>query len=203
MQQQIASEENLHCASRNRSSKRAWVDSFFEPSHFIDDFLQMNAMQLPITSRTSSGFTLIELMVTLVIAGVLAAIAIPMYKDYIVSGDIVEATNTLSALRAQMEQYYQDNRTYQDVSGSKPAINSPCGDAMLSSLNNGLKYFTVTCPTLTATTYTLVATGISSKPTSGFIYNLDNYNTQSSTMGAAWGGANCTSSWKTSHSGGC
>lgn len=162
----------------------------------------MNALSIS-TARANSGFTLIELMVAVVIIGILSAIAVPIYKNYVLSGDITEATNTLSSLRAQMEQYYQDNRTYLDVTSGTSTINSPCDSSSLTTLNKGLKYFTITCPSTTASSYTLVATGNSGKLTAGFVFNLDNYNSQSSTMGAIWGGTVCSSTWKTSSTGSC
>ena len=62
--------------------------------------------------RTQRGFTLIELMVTVAIIAVLAAIAVPNYRDYVTRGKLVEASAGLSDARVKMEQYFQDNRTY-------------------------------------------------------------------------------------------
>jgi len=71
----------------------------------------------------SSGFTLIEVMVTMAIIGILAAVAFPSYTRYIQKGKIVEATNQLSVSRVQLEQYYQDNKDY----GSTAAA---CGNSI-------------------------------------------------------------------------
>ena len=56
------------------------------------------------------GFTLIELMIVVVIAGILAAIALPSYWQYIQRSKIIEATTGLSNWRTRMEQYFLDNR---------------------------------------------------------------------------------------------
>jgi type IV pilus assembly protein PilE len=157
----------------------------------------------------SMGFTLIEVMIVVAIISILSAIALPIYRNYVISGDITEATTNLSGMRAKMEQYYQDNRTYSTVSSS---ILSPCDSTSLATLNAGLKYFQISCPisgntynwaTSGATVYTLVATGNSTALTTGFVYTLDNYNNQTSTMGPAWGSTSCSSTWKISKSGGC
>ena len=58
------------------------------------------------------GFTLIELMIVVAIIGILAAVALPAYNDYVRRGKIANATSVLSMMRVQMEQYFQDNRTY-------------------------------------------------------------------------------------------
>jgi prepilin-type N-terminal cleavage/methylation domain-containing protein len=132
-----------------------------------------------------TGFTLIEVLVVVVIVAILAGIALPAYSSYVLRGKIVEATNDLSSIRAAMEQYYQDNRTYQDVSA---VILSPCNPANYPAT----KYFALSCPVQTATTYTILATG-KDTTTIGFSYSITNANVQSSTVGASWGGAtyNC------------
>ena len=49
--------------------------------------------------RTQKGFTLIELMIVVAIIGVLAAIAIPAYQDYIVRARVTEGLNLASAAK--------------------------------------------------------------------------------------------------------
>jgi prepilin-type N-terminal cleavage/methylation domain-containing protein len=127
-----------------------------------------------------AGFTLIELMITVAIVAILAAVAMPAYTDYVIRGRLVEGTNALSALRAQMEQYYQDNRTYKDVG----TFQSPCNGNKLPAF----KYFNVTCTDLDKTTYTLVASGTGM--TAGATYTVNQQNTMITTgLPSAWGAA--------------
>ena len=135
-------------------------------------------------SRPAAGFTLIEVMVTVAIVAILAAVALPTYASYMIRGKLVAGTNSLAALRAQMEQYYQDNRQYTSVSTS---IVSPCLAATTASTSNT---FVVGCTAassvLTATTYVLTATGTG--PTDGAVYTVDQYNNMA-TLGLpkSWG----------------
>ncbi|HEX7636122.1 MAG TPA: type IV pilin protein [Noviherbaspirillum sp.] len=134
------------------------------------------------SSATSRGFTLIELMVAVSIVAILAAIAYPSYADYVLRSRLVDPVNTLSAMRASMEQYYQDNRTYSNASST---IVSPCDSTKLPTL----KDFTISCAVAaTGDSYTITATGISGHATDGFVYSVANTDTKGSTVSSAWGG---------------
>lgn len=99
--------------------------------------------------RRETGFTLIEVLIVVVIIGILAAVALPAYTNYVVRAKIQEATSNLLSMRVKMEQYYQDQRTYLGACAANTIAVLPTG-----------KYFTYTCPTLTASTYTIQASGI-------------------------------------------
>ena len=134
------------------------------------------------------GFTLIELMVTVAIVGILAAIAYPSYRNYVIRGQVVNATDALSAVAANMERYFQDNRTYLSANGFTP----PCQTAATYGT------FAVSCPTvLTATQYQLQAVGSGS--TAGMTYFIDQAGNQSSTVaaGAPRGWTSCAIGWET------
>lgn len=62
--------------------------------------------------KKAAGFTLIEVMITVVILGILAAIAYPSYTQYIAKSTRSEAHAALMRLANLQEQYYLDNRTY-------------------------------------------------------------------------------------------
>jgi len=124
--------------------------------------------------RRATGFTLIELMVTVALVAILAALAYPSYRNYVIRGQLVSATNGLSALRANMERFFQDNRTYVTVG----AFISPCTVAGLTSGPFALTCTGAGAPSPTA--YVLTATG--SGNTAGFVFTVDQNNTQLTTV---------------------
>ena len=109
----------------------------------------------------SAGFTLIEVMMTVAIIGILAAIALPSYRDFLTRGRIPDATSQLTAKRVQMEQYFQDNRFYPN------ATTAPC-----VSDGNSSKFFVFSCSVPgTVSVFTLQAVGRG--PMAGFTYTID------------------------------
>jgi|SRR5688572_19849613 type IV pilus assembly protein PilA len=54
------------------------------------------------------GFTLIELMIVVAIIGILAAVAIPAYQDYIARAQVSEAVNLLGSAKSPFTEYYGD-----------------------------------------------------------------------------------------------
>jgi type IV pilus assembly protein PilE len=128
-------------------------------------------------------------MMAVAIVGILAAVAFPSYRDYITRGQLTDATNGLSAMRAQMERHYQDNRTY----ATAGAFVTPCATTNAASRTFGL--FVVSCPTApTATTFTLRATGSGS--VAGFTYTINQLDVRATTA-AATGWPTCASKWLT------
>jgi prepilin-type N-terminal cleavage/methylation domain-containing protein len=87
----------------------------------------------------SCGFTLIELMIVVAVIGVLLAIGVPNYQEYVLRSKLTDSLSSMSQLRVTLEQYFQDNRSY-DLAPAAPANN--CG-VVVAARNSD--YFTYTC----------------------------------------------------------
>lgn len=134
-----------------------------------------------------NGFTLLEVMIVVAIVGILSSIALPTYMDYVTRGRIPDATSGLATKRTQIEQSFQDNRTYVGA----PAC---ANDTTMS------RYFDFSCTAATATTFTLRAQGKAAM--AGFTYTVNQTNTKATTASpAGWGtSVNC---WVIKKGGAC
>lgn len=146
----------------------------------------MNRKLFAFAPRFQAGFTLIELMVTVAIVGILAGVAYPAYQDYIVRGQLADANTGLATMRAQMERFYQDNRTY----ASTGSFTTPCAvDASKRTFGK----FVVSCSgTPTNSNYKLQAQG--SGPVAGFTFTVTESDVRA-TSAAPSGWNTCTSKW--------
>lgn len=65
-----------------------------------------------ITYKNSKGFTLIELMITVAIVGILAAVAYPSYTSYLAKGRRADARVQLASAQQWTERFYSENFNY-------------------------------------------------------------------------------------------
>ena len=75
--------------------------------------------------KKQQGFTLIELMIVVAVIGVLSAIAIPAYQDYVKKGALGSALATATAMKTPIEQYIADEGVFPDqaaLSASLPTF---------------------------------------------------------------------------------
>lgn len=128
-------------------------------------------------AAAKSGFTLIELMVTVAIAGILAAVALPSYRDYVTRGRISQATSNLAIMRVKLEQFYQDSRTFEGACAAGALAEPPSSDD-----------FTYSCEDLSATGFTVKAAGVAGGTMADFTYTIDQANSRKTTaLPSGWG----------------
>jgi type IV pilus assembly protein PilE len=152
--------------------------------------------------RRYSGFTLIELMVTIAIVAILAAIALPSYTAYTTRAKITEATSSLLAMRTKMEQYWQDNRTYVGACAVGTVAPLPSNPGSPAGV---LKYFVISCPTLTdgpPQAYTIRADG-QGGDLAGLTLTIDQANVRRTVSVPSGWTMPTTNCWITKKSGDC
>jgi len=109
------------------------------------------------------GFTLVELMIVVIIVGILAAVAIPMYTGATDRAKASEAVAALGTIRGAMRVYYAEHGTYIDASFTDGA--QATNGSILEVSDNDLlgRYFSTECYTFdgapTATTYSIECDG--------------------------------------------
>lgn len=125
------------------------------------------------TSSRSHGFTLIELMITVAVIGILASVALPSYRQYIERSRKVEAFDALGALALRLERGYQDNGVY----ACPAAITSP-------------EFFAVSCEeTDSGQGFLLTATGQGAM--SDFAYTINDAGVRATTAHPGGGSTTC------------
>jgi type IV pilus assembly protein PilE len=81
------------------------------------------------------GVTLIELMIVIVIVAILASIAVPSYRQYVLRSHRVEAKTALLNLAAAQEKFYLENNTY--AANTVLTTAPPAGLGLAATTENG------------------------------------------------------------------
>lgn len=131
-----------------------------------------------LSTRRERGFTLIEILVVVAIVGILSAIAVPAYQDYVIRARLTEAFSALGSIPTAAEDYWNTN--------------SPHTYAGFDRMPPNSTNFTYALSGATASAYTVTATGAG--PVAGFVYTIDqNGNRATTAAPSGWGTS--TSCW--------
>ena len=148
-------------------------------------------------SARMAGFTLVELMVTIVIGTILMSIAIPSYQAQIRKSRRTEARNALLDLAGREERYFSTANLY----SSTPSDLGYTGFGAANPIGSGYYYLTVTPtaaqptaapPVLAGYTITATATGTQLKDTACKTFTVNNLGQQTATDSS---GAAATTCW--------
>lgn len=122
--------------------------------------------------KSSQGFTLIELMVTVAIVGILASIALPSYSSYVARARRADARTQLTQAAQFMQRFYSANDSYSADRASNGVLTvmpsnlqrAPADGTAVYQLNTAITTAGNYAVTVTATAYTLTMAPISGGP---------------------------------------
>lgn len=103
------------------------------------------------------AFTLIELMVTVAIVGILAGIAYPSYQDSVMKSRRADAKGALLGFANAMERHFTETNSYLGAGTTNGNTGIPTVFSATSPVDGGTAYYNLTINAATAASYTLNA----------------------------------------------
>lgn len=139
---------------------------------------------MPLRARSTAGYTLVEMMVTIVVIGILAGLSLTITRSYTDLGDDAERESDVEAIARAFEINYTKNAS---VSGpSYPTTQQATTTADYGTLFNGQDLAITKAPLSTATTSIVAASNIDSQTPSAATYVYQPFSSS---------GSLCTSSY--------
>ncbi|MDB6095823.1 MAG: type 4 fimbrial biosynthesis protein [Francisellaceae bacterium] len=145
-----------------------------------------------IKNQQPKGFSLIELMVVIAIIGLLAAIAIPSYKNYVRRSQYVEMFPILENFKTQILEYYNSNGAFPPSVSNCPK-GTYCtfnqtngGTANTTFTHNNTAYGSNGSPVMYVWVVTVDGNGFADGNTFGLLFTTDSSQTKVTPYCGCW-----------------
>lgn len=106
-------------------------------------------------NKKTAGFTLLELLITVLIVSILVAIAYPSYTSYVTQARRMDGKSSLLNMATLLERYYSNNNTYTGATLTNLGLANPTAQG----------FYNLQINTATATAYTLSAVPLGAQAT--------------------------------------
>jgi type IV pilus assembly protein PilE len=163
----------------------------------------MKLRQFPLTAASSSGFSLIELMIVLGIGAILAAIAIPLYQKQVQTSRRTDARTAVLDLAGREERYLSVSASYTNVPSNLGYAAVGAGTAFPIIVGSGYYQVSVTVPAVVAPnppTYVVSAVPVAGSPQLKDLpcqyFSVDNTGKQFSSATGAGGADTSSTCWQ-------
>lgn len=132
----------------------------------------------------SKGLTLIELMVAMMIIAIMATIAVPGYRQFMLRSNRVDAKRALLNVAAAQERFYLQNNTYAGPSGLEAA--PPGGLGIPETTENGHYSIAIVAGDATVFSATATAQGNQAQDIRCASFTIDQSGAKTATSAECW-----------------
>lgn len=132
----------------------------------------------------SRGITLIELVIVIIIVGLLAAIAIPSYRSFVLRSHRAEAKTALMNLASAQERFYLQNNSY--ATNAVLSTAPPAGLGIGATTENGWYTLAITGGDATSFLATATATGVQAADTRCATFTINQAGVKTATNTDCW-----------------
>ncbi len=132
----------------------------------------------------SAGLTQVVLMIVVAIVALLAAIAVPSYRQYVLRANRTEATTALLQLAAAQEKFYLQNNTYAGNALIDDA--PPAGLGLSATTVGGLYTVAITAANAAAFSATATAAGAQAADTTCATFTINQAGARTATSANCW-----------------
>ena len=134
--------------------------------------------------RTQLGFTLIELLIVIAIIGILASVAVPMYRAQTVKAKLAEVTTSMSSVSSALAAYYQEEGRWPGAMSGAAVVRSSLG----VGVPEGVKYIVSPVNVGAGGLITFSVQGTGESSVDGQTFTLSPSTTTSGAINWVWGG---------------